>query len=189
MRELSLNILDITQNSIKAQATEISITVNETPDILSFEIKDNGCGMTKEFLADVTNPFTTTRTTRKVGLGLPLLKMEAEMTGGSFSVKSRSEKEYEDHGTEVFASFNKNSIDYIPLGDIKGTVTALIQGIDGKTDITFVHRLPGGDVELSTAEMRAMLGEDVPLGCSEVISWVREYLDEAYGEIDQNKKI
>ena len=133
MKELSLNILDIAQNSIKANAALIEIFICETDETLSFTVKDDGKGMTADFLSRVTDPFTTTRTTRKVGLGLPLLKMEAEMTGGSFSIKSKSETEYEDHGTEVFASFNKKSIDYIPLGDIVGTLCVLISGAESVT--------------------------------------------------------
>ena len=178
MKELSLNILDIAQNSVKANASLIGISIDETDDVLSFKITDNGKGMTADFLSRVTDPFTTTRTTRKVGLGLPFLKMEAEMTGGSFSIKSKSETEYKEHGTEVFASFNKKSIDYIPLGDIIGTLCALVQGAEN-TDFIFNHKMPHGEVFLSTKEMRELLG-DVPLGSPEVISWVREYLSEAY---------
>ena len=178
MKELSLNILDIAQNSVKANASLIGISIDETDDVLSFKITDNGKGMTADFLSRVTDPFTTTRTTSKVGLGLPFLKMEAEMTGGSFSIKSKSETEYKEHGTEVFASFNKKSIDYIPLGDIIGTLCALVQGAEN-TDFIFNHKMPHGEVFLSTKEMRELLG-DVPLGSPEVISWVREYLSEAY---------
>ena len=178
MKELSLNILDIAQNSVKANASLIGISIDETDDVLSFKITDNGKGMTADFLSRVTDPFTTTRTTRKVGLGLPFLKMEAEMTGGSFSIKSKSETEYKEHGTEVFASFNKKSIDYIPVGDIIGTLCALVQGAEN-TDFIFNHKMPHGEVFLSTKEMRELLG-DVPLGSPEVISWVREYLSEAY---------
>ena len=143
MKELSLNILDIAQNSVKANASLIGISIDETDDVLSFKITDNGKGMTADFLSRVTDPFTTTRTTRKVGLGLPLLKMEAEMTGGSFSIKSKSETEYKEHGTEVFASFNKKSIDYIPLGDIIDTLCTLVQGAEN-TDFIFNHKMPCG---------------------------------------------
>ena len=178
MKELSLNILDIAQNSITATAALIEIFICEKDETLSFTVKDDGKGMTADFLSRVTDPFTTTRTTRKVGLGLPLLKMEAEMTGGSFSIKSKSETEYEDHGTEVFASFNKKSIDYIPLGDIVGTLCVLISGAES-VDIEFTHEMPQGKVSLSTKEMREILG-DVPLSSPEVIGWVREYLTENY---------
>ena len=180
MKEISLNILDIAENSVKAGATTVGISINENDGVLEFEITDDGKGMTADFLARVTDPFTTTRTTRSVGLGLPLLKMEAEMTGGEFSVESRSETEYADHGTRVYAKFIKSSIDCIPLGDIVGTVCTLIQGHDG-TDFVFTHRIGEKEIDLSTAEMREMLG-DVPLSSPDVIAWVREYLTEGYGE-------
>ena len=178
MKEISLNILDIAENSVKAGASLTEIEIREDSDTLEFEIRDNGKGMKADFLARVTDPFTTTRTTRSVGLGLPLLKMEAEMTGGEFEITSRSAEEYADHGTKVRAKFQKNSIDFIPLGDIVGTVCTLIQGHDD-TDFEFIHRINGKTVELSTAAMREMLG-DVPLSSPDVISWIREYLNEGY---------
>ena len=113
MKELSLNILDIAQNSITARATVIKITIDETPQTLSVSVEDNGCGMSAEMVRSVTDPFCTTRKTRKVGLGIPFLKMEAERTGGSFSISSRSEAEYPDcHGTVTSAVFIKNHLDF-----------------------------------------------------------------------------
>ncbi len=179
MKELSLNILDIAQNSVKARASCVKIEITEDDDTLAFAITDDGCGMEKDFLENVTNPFTTTRKTRKVGLGLPFLKMEAEMTGGSFEIISKSEKEFEDHGTRVFASFNKNSIDFIPLGDIVDTVCTLIHGAD-QIDFEFSHKIGDKEISLSTKEMREMLGDDVPLSSPEVLAWVRDYLNELY---------
>ena len=178
MKEISLYILDIVQNSLKAGAVDIGIFIDETETTLTFSVEDNGCGMSREFLARVTDPFTTTRTTRSVGLGLPLLKMAAELTGGSFSITSRSEKEYADHGTIVTAQFRKDHMDCIPLGDIVETVCTLVNGL-GQENILFEHRMPGGEVKLSTAKMREMLG-DIPLGSPEIVNWVREYLKEAY---------
>ncbi len=181
MKEISLNILDITQNSIKAEALHIEIVILETEETLTFSVKDDGKGMKPDFLKNVTDPFTTTRTTRKVGLGIPLLKMEAEMTGGSFSISSKHRDEHEDHGTLVTAVFRKDSIDYVPLGDIISTVETLVQGI-GNENFYFRHEMPKGTVELNTAEMREMLG-DVPLNSPDVVLWVREYLQEAYNEV------
>lgn len=88
MRELALNILDIAENSVKAGATLIRVTVRAEDGMLTIEIADDGCGMDAEFLKRVTDPFTTTRTTRKVGMGIPLFKMAAEMAGGEFSIRS-----------------------------------------------------------------------------------------------------
>ena len=181
MKELSLNILDIAQNSLKARASKVTIEIVEDSETLAFTVSDDGCGMSEEFLANVTNPFTTTRKTRNVGLGLPLLKMQSEMTGGSFSITSKSETEHSDHGTTVTASFKKSSIDYLPLGDIVGTVCVLIQGM-GNVDLIFRHTLPDGEIELSTEEMRQMLG-DVPLDLPEVIVWVKDFLEENYSSV------
>ena len=89
MKELSLNILDITENSVKAKATEIAITISESEKKLGIVITDNGTGMTDEILESVTNPFCTTRTTRKVGMGVPLFRFAAEQTGGSFEITSK----------------------------------------------------------------------------------------------------
>lgn len=182
MKELSLNILDIAQNSIRARATEVAITLQESRETLIITVSDNGCGMKKEFLLRVTDPFSTTRTTRRVGLGLPFLKMEAEMTGGSLEISSKSEEEYEDHGTVVTARFFKNHIDYIPLGNIIDTVCTLIHGAED-VDFLFLHEYGERQVMLSTREMREMLGEDVPLSSPEVLAWAREYLTEGYEEL------
>ena len=128
MKELSLNVLDIAENSIKAGATLIQISINENSDELILEIKDDGCGMKAEMLENVINPFCTTRTTRKVGLGIPLLKMASEQTGGELAIHSRHVDEFPDHhGTTVRASFFKGHIDFTPLGDIISTVVTLIQ--------------------------------------------------------------
>ena len=179
MKELSLNILDIAQNSIRARATEVEITLLESDETLTIRIKDNGCGMKEDFLRRVTDPFATTRTTRSVGLGLPFFKMEAEMTGGSLEIHSKSEEEYEDHGTVVTAHFFKNHIDYIPLGNIVDTVCTLIHGAEN-VDFLFLHEFGENSVMLSTREMREILGADVPLSSPDVLAWARDYLEEGY---------
>lgn len=179
MKELSLNILDITENSVKAGATLTEITVEETADRLVLTIKDDGCGMTEEIVKSVTDPFYTTRTTRRVGMGIPLLKLAAEQTEGSLKIESRCEKDYPDnHGTAVRAEFYKNHIDMTPLGDIISSIVTLIQG-HPDTDFLFKHTLPDKTVLLDTRELRAVL-EDVPLNSYEVIKWIEEYLKEQY---------
>ena len=180
MKELSLNILDIAQNSLRAEARNVEITLTESDATLNFTIRDDGFGMTPEFLSRVTDPFSTTRTTRSVGLGLPFLKMEAEMTGGSFSIESKTREASPDaHGTVVSATFVKTHIDFIPLGNIIDTLCTLVMGA-GDVDVTFAHRMPGREIAFSTKEMREMLGDEVPLDAPEVIVWLREYLEDAY---------
>ncbi len=187
MKELSLNILDITENSVKAGATLTEISLCESEDKMVLIITDNGCGMTDEILKGVLNPFYTTRTTRKVGMGLPLLKLAAEQTGGSLEISSKHKDKFpNDHGTTVTASFNKNHIDCAPLGDVVETVKTLIQG-HPDTDFLFTHKTENGEVELDTRELRVML-EDVPLNTYEVIKWIEEYLREQYLEIQKHRE-
>ena len=176
MKELSLNILDITENSVKAGATLTEISIIENGDTLTLTIKDDGCGMSDEILKTVENPFYTTRTTRKVGLGIPLLKMAAEMTGGSVKIVSSTKDT--DHGTTVTAIFYKNHLDFTPLGDVKETLITLIQG-HPDTDFLFTHQTGFDEVKLDTRELRQVL-EGVPLDTYEVIVWIKEYLNEQY---------
>lgn len=182
MKELSLNILDITENSVKAGASLTSIIIDETADQLTITITDNGCGMSEEILKGVEDPFYTTRTTRKVGLGIPLLKMAAEMTSGSFKISSKSKEQFPNaHGTVVTALFNKNHLDFTPLGDVTATITTLIQG-HPDTDFLFIHNFGDNQVELDTRQMRDML-EGIPLNSYEVIKWAEDYLNEQYGSL------
>ena len=180
MKELSLNILDIAENSVKARATLTQILLSETANTLTLTIADDGCGMDGETVKRVTDPFYTTRTTRSVGLGLPLLKLEAEMTGGDVTVTSRHEAEHpDDHGTTVTAVFHTDHIDCPPLGDVIATVTTLIQG-HPDTDFLFRHEREGREtVELDTRELRQVL-EDVPLDGYEVLQWIQGFLAESY---------
>ena len=179
MKEISLNILDITENSVKAGATLTEIYVDEAGDTLTLTIKDDGCGMTEETVKSVTDPFYTTRTTRKVGLGIPLLKLACEQTGGTLSIISSVDDDT--HGTTVTAVFFKNHIDFTPLGDVISSIVTLIQG-HPNTDFLFRHSTERGAVDLDTREIRAVL-DDVPLDTYEVILWIRDNLEEQYKEI------
>lgn len=179
MKEISLNILDITENSLKAGSTFTEILIKETNQILEFSVVDNGCGMTENVLKTVQNPFYTTRTTRKVGMGIPLLKLAAEQTGGSLEIISKHiDTNPTDHGTTVKAVFNKSHIDCMPLGDIVQTVLTLIQG-HPDADFSFIHNVNGKTVSLNTLDIRKVL-EDIPLNSYEVIKWIEEYLNEQY---------
>lgn len=184
MQELSLNILDIAQNSVAAEATliEISVDINTGTKKLVISVADNGKGMSEETLKNVTDPFYTTRTTRKVGLGLPFFKMAAEATGGNMSVQSTVGK-----GTTVTAVFTLGHIDLTPIGDISGTITALIQC---NPDIDFIYRASadGESFCLDTREMREILGE-VPLDSPEVALFLRRYLSENQDHIIQRSVI
>ena len=177
MKELSLNILDVAKNSVTAGATKIDILVEETPERLTITITDNGCGMSPEFVSQVTDPFTTTRTTRKVGMGLPLMKMEAQMSGGDLSIESQVGK-----GTRVTSWFDPGNIDMPPLGDLASSITTLIQG-SPDIDFVFTHRTPQGEYTLDTGEIRQIMG-DIPLSEPEVIVWLTDYLHENESNIE-----
>ena len=184
MRELSLNVMDISQNSISAKATLITISVDESvpEDRLSIRVEDNGCGMTPEQVEHVIDPFYTTRTTRNVGLGVPLFKMEAEMTGGSFEIHSEKGK-----GTWLQANFKPSSVDMIPLGDIGGTVLLLVTS-NPQIDFVYSRRYVAADGEerefaLKTQELREILGEDVSLNAPDVVLWIKDFLTEQTQEL------
>jgi len=180
--EISLNILDVAQNSIRAgsKLTCISVDIDTAADTLCVVIKDNGCGMTSEQVQRVTDPFFTTRTTRKIGLGVPFFKMAAENTGGSFSIESEVGK-----GTVVTASFGLSHIDRMPLGDMTFTIHSLVTL---NCDIDFVYRysVDRRSFTLDTREFREILG-GVPFDTPEVSAYIKEYLEENRAEVDNGR--
>ena len=179
MKELSLNILDVAKNSVRAGASLIEISlVTDDDGMLTITISDNGCGMSDEVMKSVTDPFFTTRTTRKVGLGLPLLKMAAEQTGGTLTLSSSTEAG--NSGTVLKAVFDTKSIDCMPMGDIVSTVCILIAG-SPEIDFDFSDISSTRRVELKTAMLREILG-DVSLAEPEVQQWMTEYLKDQYSE-------
>lgn len=174
MQEISLNILDIAQNSIRANASLIEILVEENPkeDIFAFSIKDNGCGMDAQMVKNVTDPFVTTRTTRKVGLGISLLKAAAQQTGGDIELKSEVGK-----GTTIRAHFSYSSIDRQPLGDIAAVIVSLIS-MNPDIDFSYSHSFNEESFTLDTRELRKILGEEVRLSEISVAQWIGEYINE-----------
>ena len=172
MRELSLNVMDIAQNSLVAGASLIAVTICENDENLTITIADNGKGMDSETIERVKNPFYTTRTTRSVGLGIPLYKMACEMTGGSLKISSQPGK-----GTTLEALFVKNHIDMVPLGDISQTIQLLIT-CNPNVDFVYTRGLGEKSYTVDTREMREILGEEVPLSSPEVSLWIKEYLEE-----------
>ena len=172
MKEIALYTLDIAQNSITAQARRLDITLTEEGKTITLSIRDDGTGMAPELLARVSDPFTTTRTTRSMGLGLPLLRLAAEQTGGGLSIGSTVGV-----GTTVTACFRTDHIDCPPLGDMAGTVAALVQGAPG-IETVYTHSTGRGAFTFDTREIRAVLGPDVSLAEPEVFQWMREYIGE-----------
>ena len=183
MKELSLNILDIVENSVKAGASLTEISIIEDEETLTLSVKDNGCGMSDDTVRSVIDPFYTTRTTRKVGLGIPLLKMAAEQTGGGIEITSRQKDGNSlAHGTEIKASFYKNHLDFTPLGDVISTMQTLIQG-HPEVDFIFIHDSNDRNVQMDTRQMREILGEEVPLNSYEIIAWIGDFLREQYESV------
>lgn len=179
MTELSLNVLDIANNSVRAGASLIKIIVNidTLGDNLTLLISDNGCGMTKEQLSKVEDPFFTTRTTRGVGLGIPFMKQAAVGTGGSFQIESCTGA-----GTTVTATFGLSHIDRMPLGDINSTVYTLIIA-NSQIDFMYTYGYNGRSFTLDTREVREILG-DIPFTVPEVAAYIKEYLRENKQEVD-----
>ena len=173
MRELSLNILDIAQNSITANASLITIEVleNTLEHTLLIGIYDNGKGMSEEQVKSVIDPFFTTRTTRKVGMGIPLFKMAAEQTGGSLEIKSELGV-----GTQIRATFKTDSVDFTPLGDVASTIQMLIT-MNTDRDFVYKHKVDEKEFVCDTRELKAILG-DVPLDTYEVSQWILEFIKE-----------
>ena len=177
--EISLNVLDIAQNSIRAEADliEIGVYVDRKADTLTVIINDNGCGMTKEQIAHVEDPFFTTRSTRKIGLGVPFFKMSAIITGGSFEITSEVKV-----GTKVKAVFVLSHIDRMPLGDINSTIHTLVT-YNTNIDFVYTYEFDGESFVLDTRQMKEILG-GVPLDSPEVSAYIKEYLDENKKETD-----
>ena len=173
MRELSLHILDLAQNSLTAGASRLDIIVeiDHKKDLVAITLSDDGKGMAPDFLKTVTSPFTTTRTTRKVGLGIPMFKENAELTGGTFSIESTVGA-----GTKMRAGFVLSSIDRPPLGDLAATMISLVVS-NPEFHFHLYYLVDGQSFSFDTEEIRAVLGP-VPLDSPEVVSWMKDYLEE-----------
>ncbi len=177
--EISLNILDVANNSIRAVAdpVEIQIRICNAKNILTVRITDNGCGMTDEQVSRVEDPFFTTRNTRAVGLGIPFLKQAAELTGGSMWIESNPHM-----GTTIFTSFGLFHIDRMPIGDISSTIYTLILA-NQEIDFLYIYECDGKEYQLDTRSFRQVLG-DVRFDTPEVAGFIRNYLCENQREVD-----
>ena len=179
MTEISLNVLDVAENSTRAGASLVTITVHADfpSDRLTIVIDDNGCGMTEEQVTQVTDPFFTSRTTRKVGLGVPFFKFAAESTGGSFTITSKPGV-----GTTVKAVFVLSHIDRMPLGDINTTVHTLVV-YHPETDFLYRYQYNDRSFTLDTREFRQVLG-DIPFDTPDISAYIMDYLNENKLETD-----
>ena len=183
MRDLSLHILDLAENSVRAGAKVVRISVDVDADkLITLTIRDDGCGMDEALLQRVMSPFGTTRTTRKVGLGIPLMAQNARLTGGDIAVSSQAGA-----GTLVTVTMHGDSIDCLPLGDVAGTVVSLVTANPDGPDFALACRSPKGEMQFDTREVRQALGEDVKLNEPEVAAWmleaIREELEPIFGGV------
>lgn len=182
MRELALHILDIAQNSLEAGATDIEIAIHEDleRDQLDIQVTDNGRGMDAEMLSKVLDPFVTTRTTRRMGLGLPLFAAAAERCAGKLDIFSEPGQ-----GTTVTATFQHSHIDRAPLGDMQATLMAVILA-DERVRIRYSHLVADKAFELDTDEIRQEL-EGVPLNYGPITQWLRQYIQEQTEALYENE--
>jgi hypothetical protein len=183
MKDLSLHILDLSQNSISAGAVLVEITIDEdiVKDILTICIKDNGRGMDKDFLERVKDPFVTTRTSRKVGLGIPLMLAACRRCEGDLIIESEKNV-----GTKLLATFKYSHIDRTPMGDMTDTMLSLIlAGSNENKTVDFIYRHIIGqkDFSLDTRELRTALGEEVSLSEPDVLMWIKDFINEGLANL------
>ncbi|HKL76382.1 MAG TPA: ATP-binding protein [Halanaerobiales bacterium] len=180
MKEISLHILDIVQNSIAAKAEQVEIIVAEKikKNLLKIEIKDDGTGMDKKEQKEVLDPFVTSRTTREVGLGLPFLKRAAENCNGELILDSQKGE-----GTSLKVIFEYDHIDRAPLGDIIGTIVSLII-TNPQLDFIYKHIYNNKEFELNTTEIKKEIG-DIKINHPEIVNWINNYIEDNLNELRQ----
>ena len=173
MRELSLHILDLLENSVEAGASKIRLSIREDlqGDWMVIEIADDGCGMSKELTEQVLDPFTTTRKTRHVGLGLPLFREAARRCGGDLVIQSKPGE-----GTKVEATFRHGHIDRAPLGDMPAALLAILLS-SRPVDLDYCHQAGAREFRFDSSEIRKEL-EGVPLSHPKVRAWIIQFLRE-----------
>jgi anti-sigma regulatory factor (Ser/Thr protein kinase) len=178
VRELSLHILDALQNSVEAGATRIELRIEEDleKDRLTITIADNGRGVSEDLAKKVLDPFVTTRSTRHVGLGLPLFAAAAERCAGELRMQSRPGV-----GTTLAVTFQHSHLDRAPLGDLSGSLMAVMLS-EHPVDVRYKHIVDARDFQLDTAEMRRQL-EGVPLSHPLVRDWLKSTLMEGLASL------
>ncbi|QIB26605.1 ATP-binding protein [Caloranaerobacter azorensis] len=183
MKELSLHILDLAENSLRAKATKININIFEDTekDLLIIELEDNGIGMDEDLLRKVENPFVTSRTTRKVGLGIPLMKAAALRCEGDFKISSEIGE-----GTRVISIFKHSHIDRAPIGDIGQTIISLINANEN-VEIVYRHSYNGNCFVFDTREIKKILG-NVSINEADIMLWIKDYINENVKNLYRNSQ-
>lgn len=179
MKELALHILDLAQNSITAGADLIRISVDENliRDTLVISIEDNGCGMDAHEVEKVKDPFVTSRTSRRVGLGIPLMLVASERCEGNLSIESEKNV-----GTKLTATFKHSHIDRAPIGNMTETMISLIIGAEN-INFVYIHKINQEEFCFDTREIRQALGEEIPLSEPDVLDWIKSYINEGLSNL------
>jgi hypothetical protein len=180
LREISLHIIDIAENGIAADADLITIKISESTanNLLEVTVADNGTGISPELIDKVTDPFFTTKKTRRIGLGLSLFKEAAERCGGEFSIRSEAGK-----GTKIFASFTLDHLDLAPIGDLAGSVMCLIMGNPG-VDFVYEYEYNKKSFSLDTREIKKEL-DGVPVNRPEVLRYISDMIEGSVKELKE----
>ncbi|MBP2653412.1 MAG: putative system histidine kinase [Firmicutes bacterium] len=178
MRELALHILDLVQNSIEAGAKRVLLEIVEdmSTDTLLIRVSDNGKGMDAETKKKVVDPFVTSRTTRRVGLGLPLIDMSTKQCDGYLKIESELGK-----GTVIEAAYRHSHLDRPPLGNMLETLKTLIIA-NPELDFNYRHMVNGEVFILSTCELSDILA-GVPFSHPDVIVWLQAFLSESLNNL------
>lgn len=173
MRDLSLHLLDLAQNSIRAGASlvQVRLALDEN-SVFTLELTDDGCGMDQQTLDGALSPFGTSRTTRKVGMGIPLTQEHALGSGGSFRLESQKGQ-----GTRLMASFDTHHLDCPPLGSLADSLSALLLGNPEKPDFSLELSSPRGQEQLDTRDIKRAL-DPIPLSAPEAAQWLCDNLNE-----------
>jgi anti-sigma regulatory factor (Ser/Thr protein kinase) len=179
MKELALHILDLAQNSIAAGADLIKIEIDEnlSSNTLTIILEDNGCGMDKELVERVKDPFVTSRTSRRIGLGIPLMQAACNRCDGDLVIESEVNV-----GTRLTAKFKHDHIDRAPIGNMAETMISLIIGAEN-INFVYTHKLNQEEFCFDTREIKQALGEEISLSEPEVLDWIKSYINEGLSNL------
>jgi anti-sigma regulatory factor (Ser/Thr protein kinase) len=184
MKELALHVIDIIENGLNAGATRIELSIKEDTkqNLLQIEIEDNGRGIPAELISRVMDPFYTTRTTRRVGLGLSLFREASKRCGGVFKIRSK-----EGEGTFVHATFQRDHLDLAPLGDMAKSLQGLILG-NPEVDFSYIHQVDGKLFQFSTQALKQEL-DDLPINHPKVVQYIGDFIRDGLAELRQQGSI
>ncbi|PID26425.1 MAG: ATP-binding protein [Candidatus Cloacimonadota bacterium] len=177
MRTISHHIIDIAHNSIRGNGKTIEISIVEAGDNLTISIVDDGRGIDSELMKIIDDPYGTTRESRKVGMGIPLIKFHAEKTGGTFKIESKKGV-----GTKLEVLFSISNIDRQPMGDLPGSITQLFCSVGEEVDIIFSYKTPSGEFGVSLNDIREVF-DGIPLSSSKVFSNIKGMIKSQLEEI------